>query len=178
MKHKTATQVLEASVEDIKNGKWVCSKLQQVDLRKPNPVEMGCAIGLVSLNSGDTESIKIEDQYDWLVYEFEASHRTKMPEILSVGGKTGNGECIIFGAHRENMSDIIEVARYTDEYSPKEAQEAVEYLWRTIPEEFRFTGKTDIADMQSDVVNYNDQVVKTPKKALKWFEEALTLSKS
>lgn len=53
---KKASDILKACIEDIDNGLWICGILDKWEKSQGvgNPKHMGCAIGLVSINSGLT----------------------------------------------------------------------------------------------------------------------------
>ena len=168
-----ASEVLQASIDDIETGKWICGDLHIKDYegKSPNPKEMGCAVGLVSLNSGDTKTIKItERDLPWM-----PNHTPESVDQLSVGREKGSssGASATISKEGIKVGDHYEVARYPKQSSPQETKDAIKYLDETVPEDYRYPSyNSGLKGKIDNVVNFNDSYCVGPKDAKKWFEAA------
>jgi len=174
-----ASEVLQASIDDIEAGKWVCNLLHEKDFEgnSPNPKEMGCAVGLVSLNSGDTKTITVKKQH--LPYWFDETPEV-IEEHLDIQIESGPNSGASCSINKEviKVGDTFEVARYPKAGSPQETKDAIKYLYQEIPEDLRYKNGFDkVSQLQAHtnaVVNYNDRDMKHlgAAGAKKWFEAA------
>jgi|SRR6476469_3568841 len=185
-----ASEVLQAAIEDIDAGKWVCGELHEKNFDLgPNPKEMACAVGLVSIHSGDTKTIKVseKDIPDWLKDQDELQELS----VEKSSGPNSGVSCRIYREAGIKLGDTFEVARYPKKGSPQETKDAIKYLHQAIPDtsdpedEWSVPLKTDTKKLErqvNEVVNYNDhelsyeEDISLPEAAKKWFENALSLA--
>jgi len=175
-----ASEVLQASIDDIEAGKWVCNLLHEKDYEgnSPNPKEMGCAVGLVSLNSGDTKTVKIQKKHIPYFYGLEEPSSVEGSFELNIESGPNAGASCSINKEVIKVGDTFEVARYPKSGSPKETKDAIKYLYQEIPEDLRyedFDSKKNSLQLHTNaVVNYNDRDVKHlgAAGAKKWFEAA------
>lgn len=171
-----ASEVLQASIDDIDAGKWVCGLLHEKDYNKgPNGTEMGCAVGLVSINSGDTKTVKVtrRDLPEWMEDNLKENLDYQVG-INRSSGASGGASCNIRKPGIK-VGDTFEVARYPKPSSPQETKDAIKYLDAEIPEDYKSTFHGNNLQRQvNNVVRYNDGKMETlgAKAAKKWFSAA------
>jgi len=184
LKKLKASEILQGAIEDIQGGYWVCNELQQVKCDAPNHKMMGCAVGLVSLNAGDTEKVKIEaSNYAYLFEdEWDGEIENTNIEVEKLRSDNVSASCSLVGVSKEILDSYVEVAVYTGKKSPTGAKRAIECLYYSIPDKFREEMKNrhwndgvPLNEMRNSVVEYNDSPL-TPKQAEKWFKQAQELA--
>lgn len=152
-KRATSTRkILERSIEDIENGLWTCGEMCEAT---EGPKPMGCALGLLGINSG---AFPVEEGPDGKFYASITypSDGAWTPQALKALDLMVDTARAVPGTKYllDRKRDQIEVARQNvDNYG---------------------SGDDDVVAAKEELVYaLNDSNGMTPKRALSWFRRAL-----
>jgi hypothetical protein len=190
---RNAKQIIQKSIEDINDGKWICGDLCTVN---DQGKVMGCAIGLVSLNGGYTETYSKYmynpiTRNDELVsfnialypYDEDEAKGTKRKQIraatfaLALSIPT-NQVHKMYAKDRKNWQAELKVPfSKTIKHTYYTKKDATEDGW-IYAGDIKEYGYDPLYTAQSAIVHYNDGALRgfgAPKAAdaAKWFKQAL-----
>lgn len=139
--------ILEESIKDIEEGRWVCGDLCEAT---EGPKPMGCALGLLQLNSGTAKILT--DPYDGMHYAMLSYPSDgKWPQSAL-----------------EALDLLVDAAKATPGYAETLARKR-SYISSAHDDYDATVAKEEL------VYGLNDDRGMTPKRALSWFKRALAL---
>lgn len=154
------SEILRKSLEEIQAGYWVCGELCRIPVDGPKGTPMACAVGMVSLHSGNTKKERFH------VGEYKSGPRKGMDKFATF---------------------TMATYPYPDNKWTEEGVKALEILTLTAPSRARKAfprvpsllkkGEPVAQDVLGEsVVSANDGFITGPRNAEAWFKRALKLA--